>query len=152
MPSYHELVGEEPTYELAEALIQAAIRKLKYDRGLHDYSKATGYTELPLECLGYPRNRQSEKLSALQHVIKHFPSIILKGGSSVYVKDSTKHLLSADDLLVMDFYVHLLKEHEERVNKYQRYLKKHEDSKHIKLLMILAIPLILLICAILVGD
>ena len=152
MPSYHELVGEEPTYELAEALIQVVIRELKYDKDLHDYSSATGYTVLPLERLGYPRNRQSEKLSALQHIIKHFPSIILKGVSSVYVNDSTKHLLVANDLLIMDYYLLLLNEYEERVNKYQRYLKKQQDRQRNKLLFVLFLPFILFVLMILVGD
>ena len=152
MPSYYEAVGEEPTYELAEALIQVVIRELKYDKDLHDYSSATGYTVLPLERLGYPRNRQAEKLSALQHIIKHFPSIILKGESSVYVNDSTKHLLNADDLLVMYFYIHLLNEYEERVNKYQRYLKKQQDRQRNKLLFVLFLPFILFVLMILVGD
>ena len=165
MPSYRELVGEEPTYELAESTIKAIIRELKsdrdlhdYSRDLHDYSSAKGYTELSLDRLGYryvknfTQNTRSELLSALQLVIKHFPDMLLKSDNSVYVKDSTKHLLNADDLLVMGFYIHLLKEHEERVNKYPRYLKKHEDFQQIKLLMIFAIPLILLVCAILAGD
>ena len=152
MPSYYEAVGEEPTYELAEALIQVVIRELKDDKDLHGYSSAPGYTVLPLERLGYPRNRQAEKLSALQYIIKHFPSIILKSDNSVYVKDSTKHLIKANDLLVMEYYLFLLKQYEERVAKYQWYLKKHEDFQHIKLLMILAIPLILFVCAILAGD
>lgn len=157
MSSYYEIVGEEPTYALAEVLIKAVIHELKYDRDLHDYSSATGYTEISLKRLGYRRvgvthKNQSEMLSAIHLVIKHFPAMILKSDNSVYVRDSTKHLLNADDLLVMDFYVHLLKEYEERVNKYQRYLKKHQDIQHIKLLMIIAIPLILLVCAILVGD
>ena len=152
MPSYYEAVGEEPTYELTEALIQVVIRELKYDKDLHDHSSATGYTVLPLERLGYPRNRQTEKLSALQHIIKHFPSIILKGESSVYVNDSTKHLLNANDLLGMDFYIHILNEHEERVNKYQRYLKKQQDRQRNKLLFVLFLPFILFVLMILVGD
>ena len=152
MPSYHELVGEEPTHELAEALIQVVIRELKYDRALYSNSRVTGYTEITLERLGYPRNRQAEKLSALQHIIKHFPSIILKGESSVYINDSTKHLLNANDLLIMDYYLLLLNEYEERVNKYQRYLKKQQDRQRNKLLLVLFLPFILFILMILVGD
>ena len=153
MPTYYETVGEEPTYELAEALIQVVIRELKEDRDLHDYSKAIGYTVLPLERLCYPHNRQSEKLSALQHIIKHFPAMILKSDNSVYVRDINKHLLNADDLLVMDFYVHLLKEYEERVNKYQRYLKRQQyKQQRNKLLFVLFLPFILFVLMILVGD
>ena len=153
MPSYYEAVGEEPTYELAEALIQVVIRELKYDKALYSNSRVTGYTEITLERLGYPRNRQSEKLSALQHIIKHFPSIILKGESSVYINDSTKHLLNANDLLIMDYYLLLLNEYEERVHKYQRYLKKQQyRQQRNNLLLVLFLPFILFILMILVGD
>ena len=150
MSSYYEVVGEEPTYELAEALIQVVIRELKYDKDLHDYSSATGYMVLPLERLGYPRNRQAEKLSALQHIIKHFPDVLKKSGTSVYIKDSTKHTLNANDLLIMDYYLLLLNEYEERVNKYQRYLKKQQDRQ--QLLFALFLPFILFVLMILVGD
>ena len=165
MPSYHELVGEEPTYELAESTIKAIIRELKddrdlhdYSRDLHDYSSAKGYTELSLDRLGYryvknfTQNTRSELLSALQLVIKHFPDMLLKSDNSVYVKDSTKHLLNADDLLVMGFYIHILNEYEERVNKYQRYLKKQQDRQRNKLLFVLFLPFILFVLMILVGD
>ena len=152
MPSYYEAVGEEPTYELAEALIQVVIRELKDDKDLHGYSSAPGYTVLPLERLGYPRNRQAEKLSALQYIIKHFPSIILKSDNSVYVKDSTKHLIKANDLLVMEYYLFLLKQYEERVSNYQRYLDKQQYKQQAKLLFVVAFPFILFVLMILVGD
>ena len=154
MPSYHELVGEQPTYDLAEALIQAVIRKLKYNRDSYDYPSATGYTELPLKHLDYKHIRgfTQEMLSALQLIIKHFPDMVLKSDNSVYVNDSTKHLLNANDLLVMDYYLILLNEYEERVNKYQRYLKKQQDSQRNKLLFVLFLPFILFVLMILVGD
>ena len=159
MPSYHELVGEEPTYELAESIIRAYVHKLKKDVDYsNEYPSAAGYVDYSLEDLSYVHasrfrmNKHDDTTSAMHIIIKHFPNIIKKSDNSIYVKYSSKHLLNANDLLVMDFYIHLLKEHEERVNKYQRYLKKHEDFQQIKLLMIIAIPLILFVCAILAGD
>ena len=159
MPSYHELVGEEPTYELAESIIRAYVHKLKKDVDYsNEYPSAAGYVDYSLEDLSYIHasrlrmNKHDDTTSAMHIIIKHFPNIIKKSDNSIYVKYSSKHLLNANDLLVMDFYIHLLKEHEERVNKYQRHLKKHQDFQQIKLLMIIAIPLVLFVCAILAGD
>ena len=159
MSSYYDAVGEEPTYELAESIIRAYVHMLKKDVDYsNEYPSAAGYVEYSLEDLSYVHasifcmNKHDDTTSAMHIIIKHFPNIIKKIDNSIYVKYSSKHLLNANDLLVMDFYIHLLKEHEERVNKYQRYLKKHEDFQQIKLLMIIAIPLVLFVCAILAGD
>ena len=157
MPSYYEAVGEEPTYELAEALIQVVIHELK--RGsdyLYDFPNASGYIEYPRESLEYRRlsriNKDKDVTSALQVIIKHFPEVLIKSPTSIYIKDSTKHTLNANDLLIMDYYLTLLNEYDECVNKYQRYLKKQQDRQRNKLLLVLFLPHILVLCMLLVGD
>ena len=159
MPSYYEAVGEEPTCALAEGIIKALIRQLQNDIDyLNDYPNATGYTEYSLERLGYSHlskltlNRRKETLSAIHLIIKHFPDVLIQRGNSIYVKDRNKHLLVANDLLIVDYYLILLNEYEERVNKYQRYLKKQQDRQRNKLLLVLFLPLIMVICMLLVGD
>lgn len=159
MPSYYEAVGEEPTYELAEGIIKALIRQLQNDIDyLNDYPSATGYTEYSLERLGYRHlsrftlNNRKETLSAIHLIIKHFPDVLIKGDNSIHVKDRNKHLLIANDLLIMDYYLLLLNEYEERIKKYQRYLKKQQDSQRNKLLFVLFLPFILFVLMILVGD
>ena len=157
MPSYYEAVGEEPTYELAEGIIKALIRDLKKGSDYFcDFPNASGYIEYSRESLEYGRvskvNKRNDMISALQVITKHFPNILIKSNTSLYVKESTKHLLAANDLLVMDYYLILLNEYEERVNKYQRYLKKQQDKQHLKLLFVLCLPFILLVLMILVGD
>lgn len=157
MPSYYEAVGEEPTYELAEGIIKALIRQLQNDIDyLNDYTNATGYTEYPQERLGYRRlsrvNNRKDTSSALHLITKHFPDVLIKGDNSIYVKDRNKHLLVANDLLIMDYYLLLLNEYEERVNKYQRYLKRQQDRQRNKLLFVLFLPFILFMLMILVGD
>lgn len=157
MPTYYEMVGEEPTYALAEGIIKALIRDLKKGSDyLYDFPNASGYIEYPRESLEYRRlsrfNKRKDKSSALQVIAKHFPEIIIKSETSTYIKDSTKHLLNANDLLIMDYYLLLLNEYEERVNKYQQYLKRQQDRQRNKLLFVLFLPFILFVLMILVGD
>lgn len=158
MPSYYDAVGVEPTYELAESIIKSVINNLK---DAIDYlniaPNSTGYTEYSLEHLGHKHItrftvNKSEINSAVQIIIKHFPDILILRNNSVLVKYSTKHLLNANDLLVMDYYLLLLTQHEERIAKYQRYLKKQQDSQRNKLLLVLLVPFITVIYILLVGD
>lgn len=155
MPSYYEAVGEEPTYELAEGIIKALIRDLKKG-SYYVFPNTSGYIEHPRESLEYRRlsrvTKRKDMSSALQVIAKHFPEVLIKRETSIYIKDSTKHMLNANDLLIMDYYLILLNEYEERVNKYQRYLKKQQDSQHNKLLFVLFLPFILFVLMILVGD
>ena len=157
MPSYYEAVGEEPTYELAEGIIKAFIRDLKKGSDyINEFPNASGYIEYPRESLEYRRlsrvGKRKDTTSALQLIIKHFPEVLKKSETYIYIKDSTKHMLNANDLLVMDYYLILLNEYEERVNKYQRYLKKQQDRQRNKLLFVLFLPFILFVLMILVGD
>ena len=158
MPSYYEAVGEEPTYELAEASIKAITRDLKKGSDyIYDFPNASGYIEYPRESLEYRRlarvNRRKDMSSALKVIIKHFPEVLINRESSIYIKDSTKHLLNANDLLITDYYLLLLKEYEERINKYQRYLKKQQyRQQRNNLLIVLFLPFILFVLMILVGD
>lgn len=159
MPSYYEAVGEEPTYELAEGIIKSVINNLKYAIDyLNTSPNSTGYTEYSLEHLGrkliirFTVNK-SEINSAVQIIIKHFPDVLIQIDNSIYVKDRNKHLLVANDLLIMDYYLTLLNEYEERVNKYQRYLKRQQyKQQRNKLLFVLFLPFILFVLMILVGD
>ena len=157
MPSYYEAVGEEPTYELAEGIIKALIRDLKKGSDyIYDFPNASGYIEYPRESLEYRRlsrvGKSKDTSSALHLIIKHFPDVLKKTETSIYIKDSAKHLLNANDLLIMDYYLTILNEYEERVNKYQRYLKKQQDRQRNKLLFVLFLPFILFVLMILVGD
>lgn len=158
MPSYYEAVGEEPTYELAEGMIKAFIRELKNNNDyVYDFPNTSGYIVHPLENLEYRRlsrvNRRKDMSSALKVIIKHFPEVLIKRATSIYIKDSTKHTLNANDLLIMDYYLLLLNEYEERVNKYQRYLKKQQyKQQRNNLLLVLFLPFILFVLMILVGD
>ena len=157
MPSYYEAVGEEPAYALAESIIKALIHDLKEDSDyIYDSSNALVYIEYPRESLEYRRlsrvNRRKDMSSALKVIIKHFPEVLINRESSIYIKDSTKHTLNANDLLIMDYYLLLLNEYEERVNKYQRYLKRQQDRQRNKLLFVLFLPFILFVLMILVGD
>ena len=159
MPSYYEVVGEEPTYELAESIIRAYIRKLKRDVDYsNEYPSAAGYVDYSLEDLSYIHasrfrmHKHDDTYGAMHIIIKHFPNIIKKRDNSIYVKYSSKHLLNANDLLVMDYYLLLLTQHEERIAKYQRYLKKQQDRQRNKLLFVLFLPFILFVLMILVGD
>ena len=157
MPSYYEAVGEEPTYELAENIIIVLIHDLKKDSDyVYDFPNASGYIEYPRESLESRRlsrvNRRKDMSSALKVIIKHFPEVLINRESSIYIKDSTKHTLNTNDLLIVDYYLLLLIEYEERVNKYQRYLKKQQDRQRNKLLFVLFLPFILFVLMILVGD
>ena len=159
MPTYYESVGDEPTYELAENIIKATILNLKKDSKYYDtYPSAMNYTEFSTESLGYrfvgtlPTNKRSDVAIAIHLVMKHFPDVLKKTNSSLYIKEYDKHLLEANDLLIMDYYLLLLNQYEERVNKYQRYLKKQQNRQHLKLLFVLCLPFILLTLMILVGD
>ena len=159
MSSYYEEVGEEPTYELAESIIRAYIRKLKKDVDYsNEYPSAAGYVDYSLEDLSYVRasrfrrNKHDDTTSAMHIIIKHFPNIIKKRDNSIYVKYSSKHLLNANDLLVMDYYLFLLKQYEERVSNYQRYLDKQQYKQQAKFLFVVAFPFILFVLMILVGD
>ena len=159
MPSYYEAVGEEPTYALAEGVIKAIINDLKKGSDyLYDFPNASGYIVYPLEHLVCTRlsrftiNNRKEILSAIHLIIKHFPDVLIQCDNSIYVKDHNKHLLVANDLLIVDYYLTLLIEYDERVNKYQRYLKKQQDRQRNKLLFVLFLPFILFVLMILVGD
>ena len=160
MSSYYDAVGEEPTYELAESIIRAYVYKLKKDVDYsNEYPSAAGYVDYSLEDLSYVHasrfstNEHDTTTSAMHLIIKHFPNIIKKRDNSIYVKYSSKHLLNANDLLVMDFYIHILNEYEERVKEYQRYLKKQQyKQQRNHLLLVLFLPFILFVLMILVGD
>ena len=159
MPSYYEAVGEEPTYELAESIIRAYVHTLKKDVDYsNEYPSAAGYVDYSLEDLSYVHasrfrmNKHDDTTSATHIIIKHFPNIIKKSDNSIYVKYSSKHLLNANDLLVMDYYLLLLTQHEEHIAKYQRYLKKQQDRQRNKLLLVLLVPFITVIYMLLVGD
>ena len=159
MPSYYEVVGEEPTYELAESIIRAYICKLKRDVDYsNEYPSAAGYVDYFLEDLSYTHasrfrmNKHDDTTSAIPIIIKHFPNIIKKSDNSIHVKYSSKYLLNANDLLVMDYYLLLLKQYEERVSNYQRYLDKQQYKQQAKFLFVVALPFILFVLMILVGD
>lgn len=159
MPSYYDAVGEEPTYELAENIIRAYVHKLKKDVDYsNEYPSSAGYVDYSLEDLSYVpafrfrANKHDDTTSAMQLIIKHFPNIIKKRNDYIYVKYSNKHLLNANDLLVMDYYLLLLTQHEERIAKYQRYLKKQQDRQRNKLLLVLLLPFIMVTCMLLIGD
>ena len=145
MPSYYEAVGEEPTYELAESIIRATIHKFKQDTDDLITYPYFGHRHLIQYSLKY-------NIGALPIIIKHFPDVLTQKGEYIYVKDSNKHLLNANDLLIMDYYLTLLNEYEERVNKYQQYLKRQQDRQRNKLLFVLFLPFILFVLMILVGD
>ncbi len=157
MPSYYEAVGEEPTYELAEGIIKALIRELKKGSDyIYAFPNASGYVEYPRENLEYRRLSRvisrKDMSSALHLITKHFPNVLIKSDSYLYAKKSTKHLLNANDLLIMDYYLTILNEYEERVKEYQRYLKKQQDRQRNKLLFVLFLPFILFVLMILVVD
>lgn len=157
MPTYYEAVGDEPTYELAEILIKATIQELKNSSTYPAYPKSSVYANYA-EMLDYrfagslPANVRNEAAIAIHLTIKHFPDVLKKSNNALYIKESGKHLLNTNDLLVMDFYLLLLNQYEERVDKYQRYLKKQQNKQHLKLLFVLCLPFILLTLMILVGD
>lgn len=145
MPTYYEMVGEEPTYKLAENVIKATIYILKQDTD----------DLITYPYLGYRRLIQyslEDSIGALLLIVKHFPDVLTRSDKYVYVKDSSKHLLIANDLLVMEYYLLLLNEHEERIKKYQRYLKKQQDKQRNKLLFVLFLPFILFILTLIAGD
>ena len=156
MPTYYEAVGDEPTYELAEMFIRATIQELKKD------SKTSNVYLNTVNCaefsIGYKfvgslsSNKRNDASIAIELIMKHFPDVLKKSNNYLYLKVSDKHLLNTNDLLVMDYYLLLLNQYEERVDKYQRYLKKQQDKQHLKLLFVLCLPFILLVLMILVGD
>ena len=145
MPIYYEAVDEEPTYELAESVIKATIYVLKLDTDDLITYPYLGYRHLIQYSL-------EDNIGALLLIVKHFPNVLTRSDKYVYVKDSSKHLLITNDLLVMDYYLLLLNEYEERIKKYQLYLKKQQDRQHFKLLFVIALPFTLLTLMILVGD
>ena len=158
MPTYYEAVGEEPTYELAENIIKATIQRIDKESFYGTHHRLSRYIEFSFGVLGYvyvfslPTNERSDTAIATHLIIKHFPDVLKKHNNALYLKESDKHLLNANDLLVMDFYLLLLNQYEERVNKYQRYLKRQQDRQQMKLLFVIALPFILLTLMILVGD
>ena len=156
MPSYYEAVGDEPTYELAENIIKATILNLKKDSKFYEtYPKASSYKENPIDfrfVSSLPTNKHSDVAIAIHLVMQYFPDVLKKSNNTLYIKESDKHLLEVNDLLVMDYYLLLLKQYEERVDKYHRYLKRQQDKQHLKLLFVLCLPFILLVLMILVGD
>ncbi len=158
MPSYYEAVDEEPTYELAEGIIKAFIRDLKKDSDyIYNFPNASGYyIKYPRESLEYRRlsrfDKRKDLSSAIHLIIKHFPDVLIQSDNSIYIKDSTKHLLVANDLLIVDYYLLLLKQYEERVSNYQRYLDKQQYKQQAKFLFVVLFPFILFMLMIFVGD
>lgn len=159
MATYYEAVGEEPTYRFAESIIKATIEGLKKDSNTYsNHPRSTNYAGYLVEILGYryvvslPPNKRSDTALAIHLIIQQFPDILKEVNNAVYIKESDKHLLNAHDLLVMEYYLLLIDQHQERVNKYQRYLKRQEDKQHLKFLFVLLLPFILLIFMILAGD
>ena len=158
MPSYYEAVGDEPTYELAENIIKATIQRIDKESSYGIHPRSSIYVEFSLEVLGYvyafslPTYERSDTAIATHLIIKHFPDVLKKSETSIYIKDSTKHTLNANDLLIVDYYLTLLNQYDKRVNKYQRYLKKQQDRQRNKLLFVLFLPFILFVLMILVGD
>ena len=155
MPTY-EAVGEEPTYELAEDIIRATILNLKKDSKFYEtYPKYSSYKENPIDfrfVSSLPTNKHSDVAIAIHLVMKYFPDVLKKSNNTLYIKESDKHLLEVNDLLIMDYYLLLLNQYEERVNEYQQYLKRQQNKQHLKLLFVIALPFLLLILMILVGD
>ena len=156
MPSYYDSVGEEPTYDLAENIIRATILNLKKDSKFYEtYPKYSSYKENPIDfrfVSSLPTNKHSDVAIAIHLVMKYFPDVLKKSNNALYIKDSNKHLLEVNDLLVMDYYLLLLNQYEERVDKYQWYLKKQQNRQDYKLLFVLCLPFILLVLMILIGD
>lgn len=158
MATYYDSVGLEPTYELAENIIQSIIHNLKFATDyLNEYPNPTGYTEYSLDRLGHTRItrftiNKSEIRSAAQIIINHFPDLLIKHGNTLYIKDGAKQQLNANDLIIMEYYCLLLSEYEERLAKYQRYLKEQQNIRRIKSLFVLFMPILLVICMFLVGD
>ena len=158
MPSYYDSVGEEPTYELAENIIKANIQKIKENSNVYEaFSSTLSYAAYSSEVLGYRymsslSSKSNDTAIAIQLIIKHFPDVLKRSNNALYIKDNVSHLLNANDLLVMEYYLFLFNQYEKRVNKYQRYLKKQQDKQHLKLLFVLCLPFILLILMILAGD
>ena len=156
MPTYYEAVGEEPTYELAENIIRATILNLKKDSKFYEtYPTYSSYQENLIDfrfVSRLPTHKHSDVAIATHLAMKHFPDVLKKSNNALYIKESDKHLLNANDLLVMDYYLLLLNRYEERVNEYQRYLKRQQDRQRNKLLFVLFLPFILFVLMILVGD
>ncbi len=158
MPTYYEVVGEEPTYELAENIIRATIQRIDKESSYGTHPRSSRYVEISLGVLGYvyvfslPTYARSDTAIATHLIIKHFPGVLKKHNNALYIKESDKHLLNVNDLLVMDYYLLLLNEYEERVKEYQRYLKRQQDRQRNKLLFVLFLPFILFVLMILVGD
>lgn len=156
MPTYYEAVGDEPTYELAENIIRATILNLKKDSKFYEtYPKYSSYKENPIDfrfVSSLPTNKHSDVSLAIHLVMKYFPDVLKKSNNTLYIKESDKHLLEVNDLLIMDYYLLLHNQYEERVNEYQQYLKRQQDRQHLKLLFVLCLPFILLTLMILVGD
>ena len=159
MPSLYDSVGDKPTYELAEIIIKAAIQELKQDsKSTEDFSITPEYSEYSLKRLGHRKlsrfllNNSNDMAIAIQLIINHFPIVLKKSDNTVYINTENKHLLMANDLLVLDYYLLLLKQYEERVSNYQRYLDKQQFKQQAKFLFVVAFPFILFVLMILVGD
>ena len=159
MSSYYDSVGEEPTYELAEIMIKAVIQELKQDSKTTEVSSTTPeYREYSLKHLGYrdlsrPHSTTSNDFAiAIQLIITQFPGVLKQSDNTLYINNRNKHLLMANDLLVLDYYLLLLKQYEERVSNYQCYLDKQQFKQQAKFLFVAAFPFILFILMILVGD
>lgn len=158
MPSLYDSVGVEPTYELAESIIKATIQDLKHAIDyLNEFPNELEYTEYAIERLSYRSISRAtadmpDVLSALQVIIKHFPDTLIKSNNTLYIKNSSKHLLNANDLLIVEYYYLLLNKYEDRVDKYQRQLKKQQDRQCIKVLFVILLPFIMVFFMLLVGD
>ena len=159
MPTYYEAVGEEPTYELAEIMIKAVIQELKQDSKTPEvFSTTPEYREYSLKHLGHRNlsrfrfNTPNDFAIAMQLIITQFPVVLKQSDNTLYINNSNKHLLMVNELLVLDYYLLLLKQYEERVSNYQRYLDKQQYKQQAKFLFVVAFPFILFVLMILVGD
>lgn len=159
MSSYYEEVGEEPTYELAEIIIKTVIQELKQDSKTPEgFSTSPEYRGYSLKHLGHIKlsrfrsDTPNDFAIATQLLITQFPIVLRQSDNTLYINNRNKHLLMANDLLVLDYYLLLLKQYEERVSNYQRYLDKQQFKQQAKFLFVAAFPFILLILTILVID
>lgn len=149
MPSLYDSVGDEPTYELAEIIIKVAIQELKQDsKSPEVFSTAPEYREYSLKHVNTP----DDFAIAMQLIITQFPIVLKQSGNTLYINNRNKHLLMANDLLVLDYYLLLLKQYEERVSNYQQYLKKQQYKQRAKFLFVLFFQFILFVLMLLVGD
>lgn len=159
MPSFYDSVGDKPTHELAEIIIKAVIQELKQDsKSPEVFSTTPEYREYSLKHLGHRNlsrfrfNTPNDFAIAMQLIITQFPVVLKQSDNTLYINNRNKHLLMANDLLVLDYYLLLLKQYEERVSNYQRYLDKQQYKQQAKFLFVVLLPFILFMLMIFVGD